>query len=81
MYKLATIGALVFALAGPASAASHRAPVRPSGVQAFCPQGVRTRKQTPVAPSRQTRCPPPLKAPDGVGPVALRPGPARPARR
>lgn len=40
MYKLATIGALVFALAGPASAAGHQTPVRHSGVQAFCPQTV-----------------------------------------
>ena len=36
MYKLATIGILVVALAGPASAAGKRAPVRPSGAQALC---------------------------------------------
>jgi hypothetical protein len=34
MNKLATIGVLVVALATPASVASKRAPVRPSGVQA-----------------------------------------------
>ena len=36
MYKLATIGILVVALAGPASAAGKRAPVRPSGARALC---------------------------------------------
>ncbi len=40
MYKLATIGALVVALAGPASAAGHRTPFRHTGVRAFCPQAV-----------------------------------------
>ena len=35
MYKLITIGALVVALAGPASAAGKRAPVRPSA-QTLC---------------------------------------------
>jgi hypothetical protein len=39
MYKLATIGVLVVALAGPASAAGKRAPVRP-GVQALCAKTV-----------------------------------------
>ena len=39
MYKIATIGVLVVALAGPASAAGKRAPVRPS-VQALCAKSV-----------------------------------------
>ena len=39
MYKLATIGIVVVALAGPASAAGKRAPVRPS-VQTLCAQSV-----------------------------------------
>jgi hypothetical protein len=39
MYKLATIGVLVVALAGPASAAGKRAPVRPSA-QALCAKTV-----------------------------------------
>jgi hypothetical protein len=40
MHKLVIIGTLVVALAGPAGAAAHRAPVRHSGVQALCPQTV-----------------------------------------
>ena len=39
MYKIATIGVLVVALAGPASAAGKRAPVRPSD-QALCAKSV-----------------------------------------
>jgi hypothetical protein len=46
MYKLATIGVLVAALVGPASAAGKRAPVRPSGAQALCLQTVT------ISPSR-----------------------------
>jgi hypothetical protein len=40
MYRLATIGFLVAALAGPAIAAGHRAPLRLRGAQALCPQTV-----------------------------------------
>jgi hypothetical protein len=39
MYKLITIGALVVALVGPASASGKRAPVRPSA-QALCAKTV-----------------------------------------
>jgi hypothetical protein len=40
VYKLATIGFLVVALVGPASAAGKRAPVRPSGAQDLCAKTV-----------------------------------------
>lgn len=40
MYKLVTIGALVAALAAPASAAGHGARARHARVQISCPQAV-----------------------------------------
>lgn len=40
MHKLATIGALIAALAAPASAAGQRVPVRQARAQIACPQAV-----------------------------------------